>query len=610
MSEKGEDIQAYSRLLKYMNKQYGAKTRDYFLAIITLIISISVMLILSANSTDHAIEIFIGYVLFILIFGIAFLDYAAGLGIFKSRGVLYSAILLLLVIIVSIVVTVFASDIFIVGGNINPDTLAFINLVGLLIISVIASFFMLTSTPTRQGREEMIKKLKQLRKEIENTPMSNIGVTEALDRARRWLINKQENGIWGTEEPLYETAEALRTFLEMGYDLSYSWSTIEKGSEVIRTLEQTYYLMIESIENIPLEPIHEILSPIIILGQIDPDYINPEKIDENSPASQIGFKNRLKQLLSEFEEDLQTESEWDFLNTLEKIDESRMEKGEMPVYFDFAKIYHVLGHNDKVQKLVDLFANTYSILINRTTSRFNITEEREISNYILGVMYNTLSTIIKPPIKYQMKEAKNFVEKKSKQTKKKKDNDAILNIEEMSEDIDLNFYDDDELPISNANNMELPDMDFDDMKLPDMDFDDEKSPDTDLSSLTEFESATPGRPILDGTKTESSDPKLFREKKTIKLSTSLQKMRQYIIKRQMIDGSWSGRVDTTSECLTAAQHNESSEEGYIKAGLYYLLSLQDKNGSWQNDIILTTLVMRCLNTIVRQSIDLGDLLDY
>jgi hypothetical protein len=73
---------------------------------------------------------------------------------------------------------------------------------------------------------------------------------------------------------------------------------------------------------------------------------------------------------------------------------------------------------------------------------------------------------------------------------------------------------------------------------------------------------------------------------------------------QSIDGSWSGNIEYTAECLASVSDQESPESEYIKAAVHYILALQDKNGSWQNDIVLTAKVTKVLHQI-NQTINLG-----
>lgn len=88
----------------------------------------------------------------------------------------------------------------------------------------------------------------------------------------------------------------------------------------------------------------------------------------------------------------------------------------------------------------------------------------------------------------------------------------------------------------------------------------------------------------------ASSPKL-----TITISQAA--IRNLIRKKQEIDGSWSARIDTTAECLIAVIDRESAESEFVKIAVHYLLALQEKNGSWQDDSLLTSLVIKSLHKV-------------
>jgi hypothetical protein len=90
----------------------------------------------------------------------------------------------------------------------------------------------------------------------------------------------------------------------------------------------------------------------------------------------------------------------------------------------------------------------------------------------------------------------------------------------------------------------------------------------------------------------------------IRIDVSMAQIRNFLRSRQSIDGSWSGKIRDTAECLLAVLDQESPETEFVKLAVHYLLALQEKNGSWQDDIVLTSLVTRSLQR-VNQAMGLG-----
>lgn len=90
----------------------------------------------------------------------------------------------------------------------------------------------------------------------------------------------------------------------------------------------------------------------------------------------------------------------------------------------------------------------------------------------------------------------------------------------------------------------------------------------------------------------SSEPQ-----KSVKIEVSLNRIRKYIMERQEIDGGWDGDARTTAECLRVITHDESVESDGVKLAINFLLALQKKNGSWNDDFIVTAAVIKALRSV-------------
>lgn len=533
--KKGEDIYAYTRILKYRNKRYGIAIKDVILLIVTIIISLIISIHIYDNVLDkYSAIIFIINFVFLLFLLLAFVDFSFGLGLFKEKRIFTSSIVLLTSIIISAAIAGFATKIF--PQEANPENLSLISLANLIFVSVIISYYIITSTPNRQGREQMIKNLTEIKEEVTRLSITELGLKEAIERSIKWLQYQQtDTRIWGENEPLYETSEIMRVFLDIGLGLNHSWKDIKSGEEDIHRLEQTYYLLIDTLEKAKIEPKITILSALLTIAQINPDNLTIES-SRTDETSKLAFKNGLKTLFEEFEEELKTQSEWDFVAELEKIDDSFTNRQTLPSILYFSRIFHLIDNKELYIRCGEIFAETFNILINRSDSRFSSIEQKEIPNYILGLMYNTLSLLLRPPVIIGDE----------------------LEPDTLSGGMEKDLLDD----LPGAGGLSLPGFD-------DFDFSDDSDEDT-LQT--------------------ASGPKL-----TITISQAA--IRNLIRKKQEIDGSWSARIDTTAECLIAVIDRESAESEFVKIAVHYLLALQEKNGSWQDDSLLTSLVIKSLHKV-------------
>lgn len=525
---KGEDIYAYTRILKYRNKRSGMSIKDLIFLFLSLIIFVSISLFLINYASErYSTLMFVIFLFYFLFLILAFIDYAAGLAIFKGSGILSSAILLLVSIVISIIFTFTANNIF--SSVKNQETLAFYAFLNFLFISIVTSYFLMSSSPNRQDREQMIRNLNEIKQEITKISISQLGVAESLDRSIKWLqFQQNDERIWGIEQPMLETAEILRVFFEMGKDLGYSWKDIKGGEEDIHKLEQTYYLLLDTIEKAKIEPETSVLSTLITVGMVNPENLSVE-VDKLDDTEKQVYRNALKIMLDEYYDELKNTSEWDFINDLENLNYRFNELHLLPKIILFSRIFHIIGNKDAYFRCGEIMSETFNILINRSDSRFNAIEQKEISNYLLGLMYNTLNILLRKP------------------TVIGEDIKVNINVQEEIEE------EEDNLP-----GLSLPSFD-------DFDFDD--------------------------------DVNLDMPEEKMKLSVSMAAIRNLIKKKQEIDGSWSARIDTTAECLISVLDRESVENDYIKMAAHYLLALQDKNGSWQNDALLTAHVVKALSIL-------------
>lgn len=550
-----EDVYAYSKILKYQKKRYGASLFDYtFVGLSSIIIITLTILIASAANSITATILFLITSIYLLFLIIGFVDYITGLGLFRGNGLYTASGLILIAVFISLYVSVAADTAF--NNHDQSELFSYLTLINTLFGSLVVSYYLTASSPSRQGKDQMIVKLKEIQQNISKMPLSTLGSVSAEERAVKWIQYKQRaDGIWGESNPLFETSEVLSMFYFTGRGLNYSWKSIVSGTEEIHTVEQTYYLVLEALDTAAREPSYESLLSLLIVSEINPD----SSILQN-------------EIFEEFKENLDQYSEWEFVKDIERYDDSNLQTSEIPIIFVMAKMFYILNDIDSAQQCIDIIANTFGILINRSATRFKVVQDKDVSSRLLGIMYNTIIRLVRG--KQIPLDMSNF------------------------EDIKIN------IKSSESSDPDMPDTSF----LEDMDFED--SPQTAVNIEYDM-------PSIPGMDMDLGDPLATlsgesvydsQRQSPIKLSTSLSSIRNYIKSRQQIDGSWGGRIDITAECLRAVLDQESVETDFVKSGLHYLLALQETNGSWQDDIVLTSKVLIILSRINR-SLSIGGLSD-
>ncbi len=513
----------------------------------------------SKTQGDWGTIVFILTAYYVILLAIAFLDYSAGFGLFNNNQVVSTGVIILISVMISVVSTVFAGSIF----PSNPDTYSFLSLIILLTASFIISYFILTATPTREGRAEMIRKLTDIKIEIDKLPVGDLGSKEAAIRALKWLeFQQRDDGIWGDVNPLYETSEVLRTFSGLKNGLKHQWKRIVNGKEEIRTVEQTYYLVLEALDTAALESNYEMLLPFLAVTEID--------------GSQVGLTD---EVFIDFEDELNALSEWEFVQSMENFSAKSSPMADIPIIFPMSLILYLKGNYDRAQQCADIFSQTFDILIRRAQTRFSVQEEKEVSKLLIGMMYNSLVTMLRGPRKIETGEllGEYVIDEDVGDS-------AMQDI-----DFDLSRLSVDEDPPSSP---DLPDFDMPSdsgPSLPSFDFDSDTGDDGFNISLPDMDDL-PSQQNVNARK--------------IKIDVSMATIRNYIRTLQSIDGSWGSRLDITAECLLAVLDMESPESEFVKLGLHYLMALQEKNGSWKNDVVLTSKILRVLVKI-NNSMSLG-----
>ncbi len=365
--------ESYSKVLNYSRKRTIES-----LEIIYLVVTVGFNLVITqsmVNSLGSKGELvglpfyalYFEYFVIILLL-LTFLDEFFKFGMFFSIKNRVVAILLL-----TGAVSTFLFSIGLQTNNTqNLELLSLLYFVNIMSTVIAAGYFLLNSQ-SKSETTHLISQFKDIKEELKRIPLSDLKIDELIQRAEKWLFSKQDtSGTWGEKNPLYETSEVGRLFVDLKKPLSYSWTQIVNGEQETRTFEQIYYLVLDVIEKIDIEPTYEKLIPLLFILNVDPKNaaFNDEQLAE------------ITKLMFDF-------SEWDFVNEIQS--KEFLASGKLPYIPVLGPIYKLLGQMEPAQLLADIIANTFNIVLNRSITRFNVTaQEENISNLFLGLLFNSL----------------------------------------------------------------------------------------------------------------------------------------------------------------------------------------------------------------------------
>ena len=415
--------------------------------------------------------------------------------------------------------------------------------------SIISTYIISKGAPELHPELSHLKSFLKVKEGLKEKSISDLGLERAIKRGTKWLLSAQRrDGLWKQKNPLYETSEILETLHNEGSGLKLSWKRTFDGNPEVRNVEQIYYILLDELSVTNFAVDFENVYPRKVTGSLSLS-IDKTNVNDVAEAEKL-FKSIVAlddDTYEELKRNLHLTSPWDFISQLEAT-QREGEKIEPP-YFLALGAFAMLRHEVEVaQHVADVFSETFNIIISRAKSRFNLRgEDTELPSFILGMMYNALTEIVKV----------------NKQVLTKKD--MMVSSERTVSTEDSEFLDD-----ASDLSLDLPGIDFEKQTL---------------------------SPFYDAQEDTNRYDKAS-ENERVAIDARLSRIRRYIRDKQQVDGSWDGGVFATIECLKAISHNEIVEDDDIKFALKYLLVSQDSNGSWENDYVTTARALRTLQTIL------------
>jgi len=557
--------QSYVKVLEYRKRNAILSFNTLFF-LLTEIILVGMTIIIGLLTKDGttATFLFVVMVVFILAFTTVFIDTFFNLNLFyPKRNTIGIIFLMSAVGVVSVLISLdFIGWLFV---NQNGETVTTF-LFATLLIDVFMSYYFLYQAKSVGEDKTLIGKFEVIREELKLKPLSSLGLNVSIERALKWLQYEQsEEGYWHYTTPLYETAEILESIFLFKNDLSYQWQSIFNGVEETRTAEQVFYNVLDANNTSIFSENYFNLYPRKVIGFINAHIQNPkvssvenaiEKIRTFTPVEDQRYSELLKKTAEI--------SAWDFITELEKG--SSDPDFEIPHLLVLGQIATLRMENDYAQAIADIISETFNIVLSRATTRFNMRgEKQDVSDLVLGLMYNSL---------IEMREYNRFMVKKL---------DDIMRGKSSAPE-----------PESPG----IPSIILPDLETPSSPEDPHADPS--IPGIPNIEDSSnnmvPNLPDLEDTPKESEE--VLDRKLSIDLRLGL--ARNHILKKQSFDGGWSSDALTTAECLASIAHNESVESEAIKMGVNFLLAIQKSNGSWNDDYVVTSRVLRTLMAIIKR----------
>ncbi len=479
------------------------------------------------------------------------------IGLFGENKLSLVSTLFISVLVVSVFVAIFANRLFQTGAaGLNSESVAGLYIVSIMFGAVVCTYFMWAGVPHFALSQNLEMALRDLHEQIQKKHSYEFGVNKAIERALEWVKREQlEGGIWGEEHPLLETALVLRTFFDIGLPLSYSWTVTTRGVEEVRAVEHTYYVLIDFVQSMELEPVPEKLIALEAIALYDRSNIDPKH-----------------PLFEEWRKKILATSEWDLIQEINKYD-PKDDTGTTPIFFHMAMLFRLMEDYEVVKAAVETLGATLNIILERYKSSYQTSKTFDIHPRMIARTYTTLLRLT--------------------------DERWITPPKDISPELSATNFPN----IPEAPSMpEMPDVEgipeaptIDTVGIPTPPNTEETSvPDVPSPEITPTQHGTPPSPNVPQQLQQQAMPSIGPGRANMGGTRALLKRIQYP------EGYWMNGVISTAEALIVLSDQETPEDFKIKLALNYLISLQSANGSWYNDLRKTLIAIRGLHRINTQ----------
>ncbi|MHA1872833.1 MAG: hypothetical protein ACTSVB_01855 [Candidatus Heimdallarchaeaceae archaeon] len=255
-----------------------------------------------------------------------------------------------------------------------------------ILVAVETGYF-LYSVPRGELSESfgMEKQFSILEKKLKTINLNSLPIEKAINKGIETLKKKvSENGVWGSLNPLYETAIVLEFFHSQNYEIDSTWTIkTSQGKRPVSLKNSFDYIstIVDMLEETEIS--YEQLYILYVVSLFDPSTLDPHL-----------------NLIETFKNELKEETEWDFINSLNQFSPN-VRSRSTPPHFIFAYIADVIGEIELLDRISLLFTKSIDIIIKRGYSRFSTSKTGRTPMEMFARLMLTLYHIRRMPPKRQ-----------------------------------------------------------------------------------------------------------------------------------------------------------------------------------------------------------------
>ncbi len=383
MSSIDEETGAFVKVLERSRKRGFQFIFDLFIAFITIVIlEIGSLYILLKSSAApliglyqfiRSIMLFYSALMVILTLGVI-IDTWWSIGIFGENKLSLVTGVLIVVLVFSLIISVFSKRVLLTPiGGVTSETIVSFYVISQMFSAIVIIYFLWAGIPHFALTSDMKTAIEDLHNQIRKKHAYNFEINKSIEKAVEWLKIKQlEGGIWGEEHPLLETALVLKTFFNIRLPLSYSWTVTNQGIEEVRSIEHTYYVLIDLVQSIELDETPEKLLGLEAIALYD-----RSNIDANHP------------LFQEWRKKIKAMSEWDLIQELNKYD-PKNDIQSTPIFFYIVPFFKLMEDVETLKIAVDTIGATINLILERYRASYQTNQPFDIHPNMIALLYITL----------------------------------------------------------------------------------------------------------------------------------------------------------------------------------------------------------------------------
>lgn len=552
MSSIDEETGAFVKVLEKSRKRGFQFIFDLIVAFMTVVILElgSLYILMKSSATPlfgvyqfiRSLFLLYSIIMVVITLGVI-IDTWWSIGIFGENKLGLVTSVFIVVLIFSVLISFFSTKILLTPiGGVSSETIASFYVISQLFSAIVITYYLWAGIPHFALTSDMKTAIEDLHQQIKKKHAYNFEINKSIEKAVEWLKFKQlEGGIWGEEHPLLETSLVLKTFFDIRLPLSYSWTVTNQGVEEIRSVEHTYYVLIDLVQSIELDE-----TPEKLLGLEAISLYDRSNLDPNHP------------LFQEWREKIHSLSEWDLIQELSKYD-PKNDIQTTPLFFYIVPFYKLMGDLETLRIAIDTIGATMNLIIERYRSSYQTNQPFDIHPNMIALLYITLLRLTDdrwttPP--YDEKE---------------------LELERELEGTLGTPTTPDTPTVPSTPPMSTP------------------SAPTPVSP----ETLTPNAPAVP-TRTTYATTQPAPVSNIGPGRANMGGIRALLKRMQYPEGYWKNGIVPTANCLLVISDQETPEDFNVKLALNFLKTLQSPDGSWYEDIRKTCAALTALYKVNTQ----------